>query len=250
MKITIITATYNSGSTLRDTIESVLSQTYKDIEYLIIDGVSKDNTLDIAREYESRFEGKMRIISEPDKGIYDALNKGVRYATGEVIGFVHADDMLADGDVLQQIVNCFNETQCHIAYGDLSMISSTDNYIVRKWISSDYKAKKLKMGWMPAHPTMYAKKEVYSTYGLYDTAFKISADYDFILRAFSKLDSTLISYIPYTLVKMRVGGVSTKVSNLVKVIKEDWYAIRKNEIGGLSTLLLKKVSKLSQFKRQ
>lgn len=250
MKITVITATYNSEGTVRDTIESVLSQSYKEIEYLIVDGASTDNTLEIVREYEPLFEGRMRIISEPDKGIYDALNKGVINASGDIIGFIHADDIFADNDILELIAQNIAEKDCDIIYGDLVYVNSQNTKIVRKWKSRSFEKKLLRRGWMPPHPTLYLRKSVYDKFGLFDTAKKISADYDFILRVFSKVDSAKTVYIPRILIRMRLGGASNRDWKNIKLkMREDLDALRNNNIGGIYSLVWKNLSKIGQFLR-
>lgn len=247
MKISIITATYNSAATVSDTIESVLAQTHQDIEYMIIDGASKDNTLDIIRSYEPRFNGHMRIISEPDKGIYDALNKGIEYASGDVLGFIHADDLLADSDVIAKINRKFVDTNCDMLYGDMLMVDQENKKTVRNWKSSPFDKKLLRRGWMAPHPTLYATKQLYASVGNYNLKYPICADYDFIVRAFISTPYDKISYLPENLVLMRVGGTSAQTRNFKKMMIENWHIIRANNIGGAYTLFMKKFSKLFQF---
>lgn len=231
MKISIITATYNSGSTLRDTIESVINQTYKDIEYIIVDGASKDNTLDIAREYEPRFEGKMRIISEPDKGIYDAMNKGIAAANGDVIGILNSDDFYTSNNVLSKINNTFETNDVDAVYGDIHFVND-DNLgkCVRYYSSKGFKPWKMRMGWMPAHPSFYCKKEIYNKYGTFDCSFKIGADFDNLLRLIF-VNKIKTKYIALDCVTMRTGGASTSgVSSHKQIFKDHMKAYRKNNI--------------------
>lgn len=241
MKLTIITATYNSSSTLRDTIESVLAQTYKDIEYIIVDGASKDNTLEIAREYEPQFEGKMRIISEPDKGIYDAMNKGIAAATGDVVGILNSDDFYIDNGVLEDIINSFDDT-LDAVYGNLYIVDPNDlNRCIRDRKSSPYKS--FRTGWHPPHPTFFVRKEIYDKYGCFNIELKIAADYDLMAR-FIEVYKISTLYINRYIVKMRAGGASTTPSNFKKIFKEELTVVKQNQLGGVQTLIMKKVRKV------
>ena len=243
MIVSIITACYNSVSTLELAIQSVLSQTYANIEYIIIDGASSDGTNEILEKYKNLVT---KIVSEPDKGIYDALNKGIVLATGDVIGFLHADDLFYDNTVIEKIVEAFSANNCQAVYGNLQYVSKENtNNMVRNWVSSEFIPAKLKQGWMPAHPTLYLKKEVYSNFGLFDLKYHIAADYDFMLRILSGGVSTF--YILQYIVKMRVGGKSNSIKNLMNKMKEDLNALKKNKVGGIYSLFLKNVSKLPQF---
>lgn len=248
MKVSIITATYNSVATIATCMRSVLSQTYGSIEYLIIDGTSKDGTLE---EVQRIAEGHSNVVisSEPDKGIYDALNKGIKKATGDIIGFVHSDDFLADTTTIEAIVKAFETQNADGVFGDLHYVgmAHTDK-LVRNWVSQPYQPKLLKRGWMPAHPTLYLKKEVYATYGDFNINYKIAADYDFILRIF-KQTNLKFYYLPQTLVKMRVGGASNRsLKNVILKTTEDYRAIVSNNTGNLLTIVLKNITKISQFK--
>ena len=249
MKISIITATYNSENTIKDTIESVLSQTYNDLEYIIIDGLSQDSTLSIVKKYESDFYGKMRIISEKDNGIYDALNKGIKNATGDIIAFIHADDILANSNVLENVVKEFDRNDCELLYGDLLYVNCDNTKTIRYWKSEVFSRRMLARGWMPAHPTLYLKREIYTKIGHFDTTYKISADYDFILRVFSQIDESKTVYLPLVLVKMRIGGVSNSgFNNIRKKMEEDLRAIKKNKIrNSILVLFLKNLSKIPQL---
>lgn len=231
MKISVITATYNSGSTLRDTIESVINQTYKDIEYIIVDGVSKDNTLDIAREYEPQFEGKMRIISESDKGIYDAMNKGVAMATGDVVGILNSDDFYTSNDVLLQIKNTFETNDVDAIYGDIHFVNDGNlDKCIRYYSSKNFKTWKMRMGWMPAHPSFYCKKEIYTQYGAFDCSYKIGADFENLLRLLF-VNKIKTKYIALDCVTMRTGGVSTSgISSHKQIFNDHMKAYKKNNI--------------------
>ena len=231
MKITIVTVAYNSAKTIKDTIESVLSQTYKNYEYIIVDGKSKDNTLDIVKEYEPRFEGRLRWISEPDKGIYDAMNKGISMATGEVVGILNSDDIFYDENVLETIVNAFEQQNCDSVFGNLQFVKENDlNTVVRIWKGSPYKKGAFLKGWHPAHPTFYVKRSVYEQYGLFDISLDISADIELMLRFIEKYNISTY-YIDRNIIKMRMGGESTRsISNIIKANKNCLKAFEKNNL--------------------
>lgn len=245
MKISVITAVYNNESTIEDAIQSVLSQTHDDIEYILIDGESTDSTYRIIDKYKDKID---TIVSEPDGGIYDALNKGIDKATGEVVCFLHSDDIYEDENVIKKVNELFETNPVDSVYGDLVYVKKTDvNTVVRYWKSGKFSYKKLKKGWMPPHPTFFVKKEVYKQYGNFDTSFRIAADYDIVLR-FLGVHKISTVYIPEVLIKMRVGGESNKsLANLKKKTSEDIKALRKNNIGGYITILRKNLSKISQF---
>jgi len=243
--ITIITATYNSSNGLEECIKSVLSQTYKEIEYIIIDNCSTDSTLDIAKTHS---EGISRIISEPDKGIFDALNKGIKIASGEVIGFLHADDFYASSTIIEEIMQKFEATVADSVYGDLQYVSKNNSdKVIRNWKAGEFSNKKLLNGWMPPHPTFFVKRKCYLSFGLFNTDYKIAADYDLILRFLGK-HKISTEYIPKVIVKMRTGGTSNKsFKNIFSKSKEDLDALKANEMGNLYTLLLKNFRKINQF---
>lgn len=208
MKISLITVTYNSGTTLRDTIQSVLAQTYRNVEYIVVDGLSKDNTIDIVREYEPQFEGRMKWISEKDKGLYDAMNKGVRMATGDVVGILNSDDFFTANDVLEKVAAGFDE-QTDAVYGDLHYVHPDDlQHSVRYYSSKIFKRNLMRMGFIPAHPTFYCKRECFDKFGYYKTDYKIAADFDLLLR-FIYVNRIRIKYLPMDMVTMRTGGAST-----------------------------------------
>ncbi|MDR0872757.1 MAG: glycosyltransferase [Prevotellaceae bacterium] len=248
MKISIITVTYNSEKTLQDTIDSVLMQTYPDIEYIVVDGNSQDNTLNMIKENEPKFNGKMKWISEPDNGIYDAMNKGIKLATGNIIGILNSDDILADETTIEQIVSLFEENKCDAVYGNL--IYQSNGKPVRHWKSNKFRSKSLHFGWMPPHPTLYCTKEVYDKLGIFDSAFRISADYDIILRIFKNKNLKSI-YSPKTIVVMNQGGISN-VSLKSKLLKskEDYLVLKKNKINPpFLVVFFKNIRKFYQFIR-
>ncbi len=245
MTISIITATYNNQKTVEQTIQSVLNQTYANIEYIIIDGQSTDKTLTIVQKYKSRIS---KFISEADKGIYDALNKGVEIATGEVIGFLHADDFYTDESIVGKIAEIFKTQNTDSVYGDLEYVSASNTKkTIRHWKAGQFNFKELKKGWMPPHPTFYVKKTIYEKYGNFNLNYKIAADYDLILRFLGKYKIST-TYLPQVLVKMRWGGASNRsLSNIIQKSKEDYFALKKNKIGGLVSLFYKNFRKLGQF---
>ncbi|WP_272659282.1 MULTISPECIES: glycosyltransferase family 2 protein [unclassified Providencia] len=245
MKISIITATYNSSKTIIDTLKSLEQQTYSNIEYIIIDGASKDNTLDIIKKYSTKVS---KIISEPDKGIYDALNKGISNATGDFVGFLHSDDILAYPNAIEDIVTILINEQPQAIYADLEYVSKENTAnVVRRWVSGDYKHSNLKKGWMPPHPTFYMRRELYEELGSFDLDFKISADYDSLLR-YLWLNNITVSYLPKVITKMRIGGESNRsFLNILKKTQEDISALKKNNIFWIYPLFMKNISKLPQF---
>ena len=244
-KVSIITACYNSEETIADAIYTVSSQTYENIEHIIIDGASKDKTLEIINKNKGRIS---KIISEPDSGIYDALNKGIRNATGNIIAFMHADDIYMDNDVIKNAVELFNLENVDSIYADLQYVAKENlSKIIRHWESGKFSYSKLKKGWMPPHPTFLVKKEIYDRFGLFDTNFRIAADYDIILRFLGKYKITT-AYLSQVMIKMRVGGASNRsLKNIIQKSKEDLRALRKNNMGGFYTLFMKNITKIPQL---
>ena len=245
MKVSVITATYNSSQTVIDTLESLNQQTYEDIEYIIIDGASSDATLKVVQENCSRIA---KIISEPDKGIYDALNKGIKAATGDIIGFLHSDDLFAYPDAIRDLVKTLEAEGTDSVYADLEYVSKEDtSKVVRKWKSGSFSNAKLLSGWMPPHPTFFMKRELYQKLGLFNLKFNIAADYDSILR-YLWTNEVSTSYLPKVVTKMRVGGASNRsLKNIVEKTKEDIEALKANGIFWPRAILMKNVSKIPQF---
>ena len=245
MKVSIITSVYNNEKTIEDAIKSVLNQTYTNIEYIVVDGASKDNTVSVIKKYEDKIS---TFVSESDKGIYDGLNKGVSLATGDVISFLHSDDIYADENIISEVVEHFKSTNTDSIYADLVYVDKEDtSKIFRYWKSGEYSFKKLCNGWMPPHPTFFVKKEFYDKYGKFDLDFGIAADYDFMLRMLGKYKITT-SYLPKVLYKMRVGGASNRsLKNIIQKSREDIKALKNNHIGGLHTIIMKNISKIPQF---
>ena len=245
LKISVITAVHNNCETISAALDSVLGQSGVDIELVVIDGGSTDGTLEVLRSYADRLHV---LVSEPDQGIYDALNKGIRRASGEVVGFLHSDDLFADSDVLSRIAAAFADPGVGAVYGDLLYVRKDNpDQVVRYWRSGEFSGRRLGWGWMPPHPTLYVRRRVYERHGLFDTSFRIAADYDFILRALSQ-NRVGVRYIPKVLVKMRVGGASNRsLRNILQKSSEDLRALRGNGVGGMGALIWKNLSKLPQF---
>lgn len=232
MKISLITITYNSEKTLSTTINSVLNQTYNHIEYIIVDGASIDNTVSIIKENEFAFNGKLKWISEPDKGLYDAMNKGIQMATGDIIGILNSDDFFTSNNVLQEIANTFKkETDLDAIYGDIHFVHP-DNLqkCVRYYSSNIFKRSLMRLGFMPAHPSFYLRRECFEKYGLYKTDYKIAADFEFLLRVIFK-NKIRTKYLPMDMVTMRTGGASTSgIKSHIRIMKEHLRAFRENDI--------------------
>jgi len=246
MKVSIITISYNSAETIEDTIKSVVSQDYPNIEYIIIDGASKDATLSIVDKYKDKIA---KVISEKDKGIYDAMNKGVQNATGDIIGILNSDDYYYDTTVISEVVRLFEQEKTDGLYADLVYVDRADSEkIIRYWKSGKYTPGKFLKGWMPPHPTFFVKKEVYTHFGLYNTDLRSAADYEFMLRVIHKHKISL-TYMPRVLTKMRVGGMSNvSLKNRWRANMEDRRAWKINGIKPRwYTLTVKPLSKLFQF---
>ena len=231
MKISIITATFNSGKTVRNTIDSVLRQSYQEYEYIIKDGGSKDETIEICREYEPKFKGRMKILSSPDKGIYDAMNSGIEVATGDVVGLLNSDDFYTSNDVLQSVVDTFNKNDIDAVYGDIHFVKdgALDKQ-VRYYSSALFKRGWMRLGFMPAHPSFYCKKKCYEKYGDFDTSFKVAADFENLLRLIYK-GNIKTKYIKKDFVTMRTGGASTAgFASRKTIMKEHLRGLKENGI--------------------
>lgn len=212
MKISIITPSFNSEKTIEETIKSVLSQTYNDIEYLIIDGGSRDRTLEIVDKYKDKIS---KIVSEPDKGIYDGMNKGIKLATGEIVGILNSDDLYFDESVIENVMKVFKENKIDCLWGDLVYFKDDPNKFIRVWKGGNYKPGIFKTGWVPPHPTFFVKKEIYEKYGYFRLDFPVAADYELMLRFLEKY-RVKGYYLPKFLVKMRAGGNANKLKNIIK----------------------------------
>lgn len=246
IKITIITICYNSQDTIEDTIQSILSQNYAGLEYIIIDGGSTDGTLPIIHKYKDKIS---KIVSEPDRGIYDAMNKGLSLASGDVIGFLNADDIYFDRNVLQRINETFQAHHIDACYSDIVYVDRMNvNRIVRYWQSRSYVCGLFQKGWVPPHPTFFVRSRVYRCHGVFDLNYKISADVELMMRFMAKHRISAI-YKPGILVRMRVGGISNKIwFNVVKQNLEVRSAAHKNGFRlSLLFLLYKLFEKIPQF---
>jgi glycosyltransferase involved in cell wall biosynthesis len=278
MKVSLITVSYNSARTIADTLKSVQSQTYKDIEYIVVDGNSSDGTIEIVKQFlddsqdtmQGRTEGALQDLSEDlsknliniasqgvvtkflcerDKGIYDAMNKGLAMATGEVIGVLNSDDFYCSNDVIEEVVRAFQQNNADCLYGDLNYVDPLDtSKIVRKWRSGSFRKENFFKGWMPPHPTFFVRKTCYEKFGKFDTQFKSAADYELMLRFLFK-ESCSAMHLPKVMIHMRAGGVSNvSLKNRIRANREDRLAWK---INGLKpkwfTLLRKPLSKLIQY---
>ncbi|MBW9204170.1 glycosyltransferase [Bacteroidales bacterium SW292] len=252
LKISIVTVSFNSEKTLADTIYSVLSQTYPDIEYILVDGSSKDNTLDIIRTYESQFNGRMKWISEPDRGLYDAMNKGIRMATGDVVGILNSDDFFTSNDVLEKVAEGFADNDVNAVYGDIHFVRSDDlNRCVRYYSSRIFRRGLMRLGFIPAHPSFYCRRECFEKYGCYKTDYKIAADFDLLLR-FIYVHRIRIKYLPVDMVTMRLGGASTSgLKSRMTGMKEHLRSFRENGVKTNRFLLsLRYFYKLTEYFRK
>jgi glycosyltransferase involved in cell wall biosynthesis len=280
MKVSLITVSYNSAKTIADTLKSVQSQTYKDIEYIVVDGNSSDGTIEIVKQFldsakdvsqdASQDSGKdvsqdasqdsekdisqdtgvvKKFLYERDKGIYDAMNKGLAMATGEVIGVLNSDDFYCSNDVIEEVVRAFQQNNTDCLYGDLNYVDPIDtSKIVRKWRSGSFRKQNFLKGWMPPHPTFFVRKSCYDKFGKFDTQFKSAADYELMLRFLFK-ESCSAVHLPKVMIHMRAGGVSNvSLKNRIRANREDRLAWK---INGLKpkwfTLLRKPLSKLIQY---
>ncbi len=246
IKISIITVCYNSVLTIDDTINSILMQDYDDIEYIIIDGKSDDGTLDVIKKYSKNID---YFISEPDKGIYDAMNKGILAAKGDIIGILNSDDFYPNSFILSNVVRSFEKNKCDAIYGDLVYVKNNNkNKIVRYWQAGNYTTTKIKNGWMLPHPTFFVRSSIYQRFGLYNTDLKRAADYEMILRLLYK-HNIIVNYIPMILVNMRMGGVSnSSLVHRLKANKEDGIAWTRNQINKPMFIRIKKpLQKIRQF---
>jgi len=246
MKITIITATYNSSQTIAECIDSVNQQTHQDIEQIIIDGYSIDKTLEIIKSLPNRV---IKVISERDKGIYDAMNKGIKLSTGKVIGILNSDDLYIDSKVIEKIASIFETTSADCVHADLYYVNKDDtSQIVRHWQTCDYVPGAFKKGWHPAHPTFFVRKEIYEKYGLFNLDFSLAADFELMLRFFERYHVTSI-YLPEPIVRMRLGGATSK--NITNIILQNIECYKAFKVNGIKVSLLyplyRLLPKLKQF---
>jgi glycosyltransferase len=243
MHLSIISVTYNSLRTLKEAYASLCAQTFAQWEWVVQDGGSTDGTL---AWLEGLNDARIRFVSEKDSGIYDALNKAVHRAKGEWIGLLHADDLYPNNDALQLVAAAMDGHDA--IYGDLKYVKAADiTKVLRSWKSGTFSPALLKKGWMPPHPTLFLRKEIYAQVGPFDTQFKIAADYDFVLRVFA-LPHLKVKYLPQVLMLMRQGGASSKVGNLLAKSQEDLRVLKKNKMPQPYLILLRKIAgKFKQF---
>ncbi len=244
-KISIVTITFNSAATIADTLQSVASQTYPEVEHLVIDGNSSDDTLSIVKQHG---RSGIRVLSEPDDGIYQAMNKGLRLAQGEFVGFLNADDVYQDAQVLSEVARAAQEDHVDAIYGDLVYVSrSNPARVIRHWHSGRWDHRRLRFGWMPPHPTLYVRKALIDLLGGFDERLRIAADYDFMLRLLNR-PGIHVAYLDRVVVRMRTGGASNRsLAMMWRKSREDLMALKRNNIGGWFTLFCKNMRKLPQF---
>lgn len=245
MKISIVTAVFNRAETIADALQSINSQSYQNVEHIIQDGGSDDGTLEIIENFKA---SSAKLFSETDDGIYDAINRGISRASGDIVGLMHSDDFFAHNSVLDSVAEAFRDGEVDGVYGDLDYVSASDSgKVVRHWRSGAYTPALLKRGWMPPHPTLYLRRDVFDRWGTYDTSMSIAADYEAVLRYLVK-GKIRLRYIPEVLVKMRTGGESNRsMSRILRKSHEDYTALRRYGVGGINTLLAKNFLKLEQF---
>lgn len=244
MKVSIITTCYNREATIRGAIESVLAQDYPDIEYIVVDGASKDGSMAIINEYKDRIA---KVISEPDHGMYEAINKGIRMATGDIIGLVHSDDFLYDNHTVSAIVEAFKKTNADFIYGDGIFVNAENtNKVVRNWIGGPYYRWKVRCGWLPLHPTCYIRRDVMMREGLYDESYKIAADSELLVRYLYKAHLK-VAYLKRKIIRMRMGGLSTDSEKRKAMWNEDICLYTYHGFWALPTKIMKMMWKVPQF---
>lgn len=254
MKLSIITCTNNSEKTIIETLNSINNQSYKNYELIVVDNLSTDKTLEIIK---NNYKGILKITCENDNGIYDALNKGLKEVSGEIVFVLHSNDQIINEDCFERIVNFFRNYNVDVVYGNINLKKNNSKKIIRNWISnsknlenkilnSDFYKGKLYNGWVPAHTSLFINRQTIELLGKYDLKYKISSDYDYIIRLFS-LNQIKIMYTNQYIVSMSLGGISTRINNLITKAIEDYMIIKKNKLGGLIVLLKKIFSKFKQF---
>jgi glycosyltransferase len=246
--VSVVTATWNCANTIEDCLQSVAAQSWPHREHVVIDGGSQDGTLGLLELHRQQIG---TLLSEPDKGIYDALNKGIARASGDVVGFLHADDLYAHDDALANVARAFEDSSVCAVYGDLQYVRKEDtSQVVRHWASCPFEPHILRKGWMPPHPTLYVRREWYERIGGFDINYRIAADYFSVLQLFSQPGFRAV-HLPEVLVKMRVGGASNRsLKNIIRKSHEDYYALRRSNFGLLPAVMalgIKNLSKLGQF---
>lgn len=245
MKISVITATYNCAGTIAQALDSVAAQEGTGIEHIVVDGASRDGTVDVLQARRTQLA---QLVSEPDRGIYDALNKGIALARGDVVGFLHADDLYANAQVLADVARAFADPAVQAVYGDLQYVDQADpSRVIRHWRAGEFSQHRLAWGWMPPHPSLYVRRDWYARIGGFDTRYRIAADYFSILQLFSAPDFRA-AYLPRVLVRMRLGGASNRsLANILRKSREDLDALHRSGVGGVGALFWKNASKFGQF---
>lgn len=245
LTVSVVTAVFNRVDTVGQALASVQAQTWPAVEHIVVDGASTDGTLDVLQAQRERIAV---LVSEPDDGIYDALNKGLALASGDVVGWMHSDDFYANDGVLEQVARAFADPNVDGVYGDLDYVAKdAPDRVIRHWRSGDYDSRRLGYGWMPPHPTLFLRRSVIERWGGFDTSFRIAADYEAILRYLGR-GRIRLAYVPEVLIKMRVGGESNRsLARIARKSLEDYRALRANGVGGLGALAWKNLGKLPQF---
>ncbi|SDX83621.1 glycosyltransferase family 2 protein [Citreimonas salinaria] len=245
LKISVVTAVFNRKRTIAEALDSVASQDHPEIEHVVQDGASTDGTMDIVH---ARSRPSLLVQSQPDAGIYDGINRGIARTSGEVVGLMHSDDLFAHRSVLSWVAEALADPDIDGVYGDLDYVAAEDTArVIRRWRSGEYSQRKLRQGWMPPHPTLYLRRGVFDRLGLYDTSYRIAADYDAMLRYLVR-GNLRLAYVPRVFVNMRMGGESNRsVAKMIQKSREDYRAIRTHGVGGVGTLALKNFGKLRQF---
>jgi len=255
MKITVITATYNSAATVRDTMESVLSQSHQDFEHIIIDGASTDATLAIVESFAPRYAGRLRVVSEPDHGIYDAMNKGVALATGDVVGLLNSDDFYTSHDILSSVAEAMADDSCDAVYADIHYVNEDDlSKPVRYYSSRIFRPWLMRLGFMPAHPSFYCRRRCYEAleptpHGRYfDTSFRVASDFDILLRLIF-IHRIRTTYLQRDFVTMRTGGASSSgINSHRQIMRDHKRTLRQNGVWSCTPLLaLRYLYKLTEF---
>lgn len=239
LKISLVTVTYNSATTLSHTIESILNQSFPNIEYIIVDGLSRDSTIDIIKEYEYKFSDRIKWISEKDKGLYDAMNKGIRMATGDIVGIINSDDFYHRTDIIAKVADAFKDKTIQAVYGDVRFVNPDNlNKTVRYYSSKNFSPRRFRYGFMPAHPTFFTYRKYFDEFGYYKTDYRIAADYELLIR-FLYIYHLKAKYLPLDFMKMRTGGASTaSIKSNLLLNKEIVRACRENNIWTCMPLLL------------
>jgi len=249
MKVSIITTCYNRCNTIRNAMESVLAQNYPDIEYIVVDGASTDGSVEVIREMmkDARWKSTYKFVSEPDEGMYEAINKGIRMTTGDVIGLVHSDDMLYDNRVISDVAKKFEESKADFVYADGIFVNAQNiDKIVRYWKSGSYHRWEVKLGWLPLHTTCYIRRDVMQKEGLYDESYKIAADTEFLVRYLYEARLNVV-YMKRLVVRMRMGGLSTNRKSRRQIWREDIRLYKAHGFAASPTKLMKMMRKVPQF---